>query len=190
MSIEMAWVVICLLAVDLMIGIFSLVNIYGIQDTIRHIKYELDKFVSDSSVRYNRILENLSEINSELKDGEYDIELEMDEDSHCECSREDCELCESFVCDELDIHLISKEQWMFDDSVKRHYELAYYPNSDRLVYVDDFFDDKADEFVIDNVAEVIGDGLKFFGVRSGDENTVYVRNNKFQSDFEIKKVVG
>ena len=189
MSIEsLGVVVLVMLFIDLVIGVFSLVNIYGIQDTVRRIKNELDKFVSDSSERYYTILENLSEINSELREGEFDIELEMEEDSPCECSREDCELCESFVCDERDIHLISKEQWTFDVLETSHYELKYYPNSDRVVYIYNTFDD-TEEVEIENVAECIGDGLRFFGLRSGDENVVYVRNNKFKADFKIEKVV-
>lgn len=195
-----------MLFVGLVIGIWCLVKIYGVNELVEKTEHEvrivlpaeIKSYVADymdldlrRSASTDAKLEAVIDM---LQEGEYDLELEMEEEAcDCGCSPEDCELCESFVCEELDIHLISKEQWTFDVFDTGHYELKYYPNSDRVVYMNHTLNDAGNAIVeeveIENVAECIGDGLKFFGVRSGDENTVYVRNNRFKSDFEIKKVV-
>ena len=150
-----------------------------IAEHITKVRKEIDEYHYAVTVKVADVLDTLNE-------GEYDIELKMEED---DCGCDGCELCED-SCDELDIHLISKEQWMFDNNHYRHYDLKYYPNADRLVYVYNDWDKENEEFEIENVAECVGDGPKFFGVRSSDENVVYIRNNKFNVDFKIEKVVG
>ena len=87
--------------------------------------------------------------------------------------------CESDVCEEeSEIHLISREQYYLENNGYAKYALLYDEESDILQY---------SGVNIGNVDECIGDGLKFFGVRSGDKNSVYVRNHKFRSDFKIVK---
>lgn len=87
--------------------------------------------------------------------------------------------CESDICEEeSEIHLISREQYYLENNGYAKYPLIYDEESDILQY---------SGVNIGNVDECIGDGLKFFGVRSGDANSVYVRNHKFRSDFKIAK---
>lgn len=140
------------------------------------------------------IRNKLDYIVDEIEEGEYDVDLELEDGCECEC--EACDLCAEVSDDELDIHLITRERYTFDDrNDYLKYELKYYPNSDRLEYQTVKYNKDTDEFddevmAIEYVAEVIGDGLRFFGVCSGDPNVAYVRNNKFKCDFKIERVVG
>lgn len=169
---------------------FAVVILLGISINNSFKLSDIEKKMSWIADHITKIRTEINEHNCNMIPRLDNITEVLEEEEVCDCGCPGCELCED-SCDELDIHLISKEQWMFDHAVHHHYELKYYPNSDRVVYLYDSFceDHEFDEFEIENVAEVIGDGLKFFGVRSGDENVVYVRNNRFKADFKITKVV-
>lgn len=81
-------------------------------------------------------------------------------------------------------HLISVDDFYFQNAeIHDKYYLEYVEESDELRY----YTGEVTYIVVDNVSEVIGDGLKFFGVRSKDDKTVYVRNSKFNADFKIVK---
>ena len=90
--------------------------------------------------------------------------------------------------DELPIHLITPNQFMFEAGYDK-FELEYSQAFDSLMYrYSDGDEDSWEQFVIGNVEECIGDGLKFFGVSGNDDGRVYVRNNIFHADFMIRKV--
>lgn len=76
--------------------------------------------------------------------------------------------------------VISLEDFM-DDSYEKE-TLTYYNEDDTLV-------DEAEDPVV-NVDDIIGDGLIRFGELSEDDNVVYVRNERFQIDYEVIRVFG
>lgn len=86
--------------------------------------------------------------------------------------------------EEHEPHLISVDDFYFQNSeIHDKYYLEYVEDLDELRY----YTGEVSYIVVDNVDEVIGEGLKFFGLRSKDDNTVYVRNPKFDADFKIVK---
>lgn len=87
--------------------------------------------------------------------------------------------------DEDPIHLITPNEYFFEGDYKK-YQLVYREERDELRYY--YNDGGYDYIVIANVEECIGDGLKFFGVNSKDQDVVYVRNNNFYADFRITKI--
>lgn len=89
--------------------------------------------------------------------------------------------------DELPIHLITPNQYLFEAGYDK-FELEYSETSDILVYYYGTDEDSWENIVIDNVTECVGDALKFFGVNAKDDRHVYVRNNIFHADFRIVKV--
>ena len=93
----------------------------------------------------------------------------------------------SVEVDELPIHLITPNQYLFEAGYDK-FELEYSETSDILVYYYGTDEDSWENIVIDNVTECVGDALKFFGVNAKDDRHVYVRNNIFHADFRIVKV--
>lgn len=85
--------------------------------------------------------------------------------------------------EEIDIHLITPEEFYFSHGFRKH-ELMYYPNSDQVRY---YFDDHS-YLAMDDVPEHIGEGLLFFGMNVKEPNVVYVRNHILNADFRIEKV--
>lgn len=90
---------------------------------------------------------------------------------------------------ELDIHLITPQQFHFDKSYEK-YEMIYHEDRGDLSYYYSTSDDpeRTNEFIVDNVKECIGDGLSFFGMYGRDADLVFVRNNVFKADFVIRRV--
>ena len=85
--------------------------------------------------------------------------------------------------DELDIHLITPQQFYFENIPGyENYHLRYYVENDDLVYV--CLDGTIS---IANVTECIGDALSFFGMNPNDPDHVYVRNNVFKANFLIER---
>lgn len=89
--------------------------------------------------------------------------------------------------DELPIHLITPNQYFFEKGHDK-FDMQYDSVSGNLLYC--YSLDGVSENVLDvgNISECIGDGLKYFGVSSNDDEVVYIRNNIFHADFMIKKV--
>ena len=101
--------------------------------------------------------------------------------NECEscCGGSCCGCCDDGT-PELPVHLITPAEFYFGDRTNV-YELVYHVRTNELRYLT-----WRDEYiVIDNVAELVGDGLMFFGINSREPNTVYVRNNVFGADFKI-----
>lgn len=105
-----------------------------------------------------------------------DIQEELQHANECESC---CGCCDDGT-PELPVHLITPEQYYFEN---RHnqYDLVYHVRTNELRY----FTSWEGYIVIDNVAELVGDGLMFFGINSREPNAVYVRNNVFDADFRI-----
>lgn len=173
------------LAVSVLIGfaVFLSIKVVILNDEIAATKKRFDSYFTnligtldahqaDCTLAYNAVMDRLEEgfesIEFKIEHGECDVELEVNED-----------LIED------DIHLISREEYHLSNIGYDHCALRYFPNSDRLEYRGDI---DPEPFVVGNVEELIGDGLKYFGVRSYDENVVYVRNNNFKVDFKIERV--
>lgn len=85
--------------------------------------------------------------------------------------------------EEDDIHLISAEEFYLTNREYTKDRFAYKPEDETLRYLTESDDEK--NLIIDNPVEYLGDGLRFFGVRSNDPNVVYVRNNKLKTDFRV-----
>lgn len=93
-------------------------------------------------------------------------------------------VCESV--EEDDIHLISAEEFYF---TRRDYEkerFMYKPEDNTLRYLTEPDDER--NLIINNPVDYLGEGLRFFGVRSNDPKTVYIRNNKLKTDFRVWKL--
>lgn len=135
---------------------------------------------------------------NEILEAIENLEVEFDEEVEVECPcrerGEDCEYC--VVCDECRpdcayesceedcVHLISHTQFKFDHTYSHNYVLHYNEHTDTLAC--EGYPETG--YAIDNVGEVIGDALRYFGVRSDSPNRVYVRNHKYKCDFMIEKV--
>jgi hypothetical protein len=87
--------------------------------------------------------------------------------------------------DEDPIHLITQNQYFFEKGHDK-FDLRYYSDLGDLCFHFDPLDDSK-FIVIDNVAECVGDALKFFGLDSKNDRVVYVRNNIFKADFMIER---
>lgn len=80
-----------------------------------------------------------------------------------------------------DIHMITFNEFEFDYSVGTKRYLCYYADSEKL-----FCYDKE----LKNVYEIVGPALSYFGYNREDENTVYVRNHRYNADICITKEKG
>ena len=87
--------------------------------------------------------------------------------------------------DEIDIHLITAEQYHFGNGYSKN-ELKYFPNTDQVVCDIDSYT----RLVMEDIPEYIGDGLLFFGMNVKEPNVVYVRNHILNADFRIEKFNG
>lgn len=96
---------------------------------------------------------------------------------------DDCD-CEP---EEDDIHLISAEEFYLTNRDYTKDRLFYAEEDATLRYIPDNEDERKVYIAEDDAADYIGDGLRFFGVRSNDPNVVYVRNNKLKTDFRVCK---
>lgn len=88
---------------------------------------------------------------------------------------------------ELDVVMISKEEYMFGNTQEySKFKLWYNPESNTLRYTKTIFDFA--DFNAVNASTFLGDGLWYFGVNSGLEpNIIYIRNNRLKADFMIEK---
>lgn len=67
-----------------------------------------------------------------------------------------------------------------EDYDKLH--VTYHPSAKS----DEMYTDEHEEFITETDAKaLIGTGLLFFGLRSGDKDLVYIRNKKVQADIEV-----
>lgn len=104
-------------------------------------------------------------------------------DLHSESEKDDSKPPESAEEDELDIHLITPQQFYFENIPGyENYHLRYYCENDDLVYV--CLDGTVS---IANVTECVGEALSFFGMNPNDPDHVYVRNNVFKANFLIER---
>ena len=104
-------------------------------------------------------------------------------DLYSEGKKDDSKPPESAEEDELDIHLITPQQFYFENIPGyENYHLRYYCENDDLVYV--CLDGTVS---IANVTECVGDALSFFGMTPNDPDHVYVRNNVFKANFLIER---
>ena len=104
-------------------------------------------------------------------------------DLYSESENDDSKPTESAEEDELDIHLITPQQFYFENIPGyENYHLRYYCENDDLVYV--CLDGTVS---IANVTECVGDALNFFGMNPNDPDHVYVRNNVFKANFLIER---
>lgn len=109
----------------------------------------------------------------------------MDKVVELEC-KEAAELGDGRCQDELDIHMISREEYLFGEchTYSKH-KLWYSPDKDELQLSITMFN--VQKFT-PATAEFLGDGLRFFGVCSEDDpNVIYIRNHKLKADFMIEK---
>ena len=91
---------------------------------------------------------------------------------------------------ELPIHIITSDQFYFDRAHSNYYGPCYEKYTLHYNVMTNeikFIAKNGDIVLVENVKELIGDGLMFFGLHSKDSNRVYVRNHNFLSDFEIIK---
>lgn len=89
---------------------------------------------------------------------------------------------EAFTKREGQPYLISDETY-HEPTTHEQLTLTYYAGDEAL----------ADEglHLVDSISEVVGTrALSMFGVRSGDPDIVYVRNERFGADYEIVRVEG
>lgn len=136
--------------------------------------------------------EEVLSLHERIRDAVENLKVKIDEEVEVECPCRECIVCDechpycAYLADDVDeddIHLISYTQFQFDHTYGHSYVLYYNESTDTLVY-----NGYPGKYVIDNVEEVIGDALRYFGVRSDSPNKVYVRNHKYKCDFMIEKV--
>jgi hypothetical protein len=91
-----------------------------------------------------------------------------------ECDDEDDDVTD-------DILLLDPEEYLFGEYKKMR--LIYNKEDDKLRYVGPYTLYEPCYFL--HPSKIIGDGLSFFGFRSGEDNVVYVRNHTLKTDFVI-----
>jgi hypothetical protein len=80
-------------------------------------------------------------------------------------------------------YLINEEEWQAAEPGYDQITLTYYEGDNVLAAEDDS--------VIDNLDQVVGEeNLSRFGDGTGDENTMFIRNEKFKSDYEVVRSDG
>lgn len=83
--------------------------------------------------------------------------------------------------EDLDIHMITKEEFYFDNEFDTAHLI--YDEQSGVVYYDGMSD-----IVFNDYPVLIGDGLRYFGVNGKDPNVIYIRNHKLGCDFEVTRV--
>ena len=87
---------------------------------------------------------------------------------------------------EDDIHLIDSEEYLFDNDYQKAV-ITYKPDKGKIECMRD--DNSQYRFgCITHPSKIIGDALQFFGVRSGEDDVVYVRNHILKMDFRVEKL--
>lgn len=100
---------------------------------------------------------------------------------------------------EEEIHLINRETYKYDwRNDHAHVELVYDEEAG-LVY--DAPEYSCHQYAIkhgeapieelkplNNIPEIIGDGLLFFGLSAVNDDVIYIRNHRLKTDFEVKKL--
>ena len=158
--------------------------------------YDLWREIESGTARYNVLVSKLNDVQYTLnRNTDQLCRIEDNVDQLFEEAEEEDELepGEVETCGELTIeieedpiHLITPNQFFFENNGHSQFKLEYASDCDELrFYYNDFSDE---HIVIDNIDQCIGDGLKFFGVNSKNDDVVYVRNNVFNADFMITKV--
>lgn len=148
-----------------------------------------------TSNKVNKALTELAHTEADVNLRLTDLEDRVDEtpeekeltdiikDLYSESENDDSKPPESAEEDELDIHLITPQQFYFENIPGyENYHLRYYCENDDLVYV--CLDGTVS---IANVTECVGDALSFFGMNPNDPDHVYVRNNVFKANFLIER---
>lgn len=126
---------------------------------------------------FHRVDANVYKIRNDLTDLKKSVEEALEEEDEEENS-------------EISIHLITKEQ--FEKELDQYFKcpLEYDPKTDELYQRLPSFIKECARRVIDKGLreEMIGDALKYFGVCSKCDKTVYVRNHDLNVDYHITRV--
>ena len=133
----------------------------------------------------NAIMNGIRSIDSSMDVIVEDDESEDEEEVEEEVTEYIVEVEDISDEDELDIHLITAEEYHFGNGYSKN-ELKYFPNADQVRY---YFTDNT-YLCMEDVPDYIGDGLVFFGMNTKEPYVVYVRNHTLNADFRIEKVVG
>lgn len=102
-----------------------------------------------------------------------------EEDEECRCHLSRLDICDDD--EDLDIHMITKEEFYFDNEFDTAHLI--YDEQAGVVYYDGMSD-----VVFNDYPVLIGDGLRYFGVNGKDPNVIYIRNHKLGCDFEVTRV--
>lgn len=84
---------------------------------------------------------------------------------------------------EIDIYILTKNEFFLNEVGHEQEQLTYYEDDDVLAT-------NKDEIVTDVVVQVGSDCLTKFGYGSEDNDTVYVRNESWNTDYEIIRTDG
>lgn len=142
-------------------------------------KATADALFSETESRYldevgeemDKATYNYSKIRRYVEPVLKDEEVDEDESNRC--------------ADELDIHMISREEYLFGGlhEFSKH-KLWYDTVKDVLRQTNGLFNSHEFEPA---TATFLGDGLRFFGVSSENKNVIYIRNHKLKADFMVEK---
>ncbi len=124
--------------------------------------------------RYTLVRERVDALESYVND----LHLRITE---LECDLENNVACKDDVVED-DIYLIEPEDYFFSEYKK--VPLHYNKENDKLWITSNLT--IYDTCILPHPSKIIGDGLSFFGVRSGSDEAVYVRNHKLKTDFYIR----
>ena len=169
-------IVILLMLALIVIGILMIGKLFNVIDDLRNQIEKLHARVND--VYYNTVDINANA--GKILD-RVNVTKDMIDDIWSD-DEDKCDLVSESDVEEDPIRLITPNDFFFKGPNDK-FELDYIADRDELRY----YYVGAEFIVIDNVAECIGEGLKFFGVNSKDPNVAYVRNNVFGADFRIVK---
>lgn len=89
------------------------------------------------------------------------------------------------AADDLPIHMISREEYLFGEIHEYgKFRLWYDTVKDIVRCSTGLFNSEEFEPA---TATFLGDGLRFFGVSSQNKNVIYIRNHKLKADFMVEK---
>ena len=178
MSIE-AWMILGVLGMITFAFAYLSVKISNINDELVRLNNKMN-YLSCCIDRVNRDTDqmmlkwfNVSRNMNEIKDCVECIE---------ECLSDITDALEEEEEEDLDIHMITREEFYCERGEYMHQHLVYNEEKE-IVHLEG-----NEDIVFEEYPALIGDGLRFFGVHGKEPHIIYIRNEKFKCDFEVTRI--
>lgn len=178
MSIE-AWMI-------LGFGVAILIVLSVLAYVVSSINYILERL--NNEMRYQSSRLNLLNSESDVMMRKwFNVSRNMNEIKDCVEGIEEClsaitDALEEEEEEDLDIYMITREEFYCERGEYMHQHLVYNEEKE-IVHLEG-----NEDIVFEEYPALIGDGLRFFGVRGKEPHILYIRNEKFKCDFEVTRI--